>query len=93
MPKFDLSHPQTFLDIQIDGKEVGRIVVELFKNQVPQTVENFRALCTGEKGKNLHYTGRSFHRVIKGFMAQGGNIATGGGMGAQSIYGGMFADE
>jgi cyclophilin family peptidyl-prolyl cis-trans isomerase len=68
-------------------------VIELFKKQVPFTVDNFRAICTGEKGKNLHYTGRTFNRVIKGFMAQGGNIMTGSGMGAQSIYGGMFADE
>jgi len=68
-------------------------VVELFKKQLPKTVENFRALCTGEKQGNCTYKDRLFHRIIPGFMMQGGNIVSGNGTGAQSIYGTKFEDE
>ena len=78
------------MDIEIGKKDdehysKGRIVIELFKDQVPKTVENFRALCTGEmqgKDANLHYKTRDFSRVVPGFMMQGGNIVSGNGTGA-----------
>ncbi|CAI9768741.1 unnamed protein product [Fraxinus pennsylvanica] len=92
-------NPLVFLDVSIDGDPVERIVVELFADAVPRTAENFRALCTGEKGvgdstrKPLHYKGSIFHRIIQGFMAQGGDFSKGNGTGGESIYGGKFADE
>ena len=92
-----MTNPQVFFDVTV-GSQPGRIVFELFANVVPQTAENFRALCTGEKGvgkagKPLHFKGSKFHRVIPGFMAQGGDFTNGNGTGGESIYGTKFNDE
>ncbi|KAE8701440.1 Peptidyl-prolyl cis-trans isomerase [Hibiscus syriacus] len=92
-------NPLVFLYVSIGGDPVEKVVIELFADVVPKTAENFRALCTGEKGigkstgKPLHYKGTFFHRIIKGFMAQGGDFSMGNGTGGESIYGGKFADE
>ncbi|KAK8935385.1 Peptidyl-prolyl cis-trans isomerase CYP19-1 [Platanthera zijinensis] len=92
------SNPRVFFDIAIGGSSAGRVVMELFADTTPRTAENFRALCTGEKGngksgKPLHFKGSTFHRVIPGFMCQGGDFTAGNGTGGESIYGAKFADE
>ena len=90
-------HSTVFFDITIGNANAGRVVMELFAD-TPKSSENFRCLCTGEKGtgnsgKPLHYKGVAFHRVIPGFMAQGGDFTRGNGTGGESIYGPKFADE
>ncbi|KAK9065189.1 hypothetical protein SSX86_016572 [Deinandra increscens subsp. villosa] len=94
---YEITH-RVFLDVDIDKQHIGRIVIGLYGEVVPKTVENFRALCTGElgkcaSGKPLHYKGTPFHRIIVGFMIQGGDIVYRDGRGNESIYGGTFHDE
>ncbi|KAK3193197.1 hypothetical protein Dsin_024507 [Dipteronia sinensis] len=93
-----MANPRVFFDLNIGGHPTGRLVIELFADSTPITVENFRALCTGEKGigktgKPLHYKGTTFHRVIPGLMFYGGDIGQGNGTGGESIYGANFTDE
>ncbi len=99
-PPFALNpdNPKVYLDISIGGQAAERVVLELFADAAPLTAENFRQLCTGEKGtgesgKPLHYKGSVFHRIIPGFMCQGGDITHGNGRGGESIYGKKFNDE
>jgi peptidylprolyl isomerase len=95
---YKMPNPQVFFDMTVGGQPAGRITFELFADKVPKTAENFRALCTGEKGvgrsgKPLHYKGSAFHRVIPNFMCQGGDFTRGNGTGGESIYGEKFPDE
>lgn len=89
---------KVFFDVAAEGEAIGRVVMGLYGNQAPKTVDNFRALCTGERGegksgKPLHYKGCVFHRIIPNFMCQGGDFTEGDGTGGESIYGAKFEDE
>ncbi|KAI9017583.1 cyclophilin-like domain-containing protein [Gaertneriomyces semiglobifer] len=92
-------NPRCFFDIEIAGEKAGRVVFELFASTVPKTAENFRALCTGERGRSTKsdvlfwYKGSTFHRIIPEFMIQGGDFTKHDGTGGESIYGSVFADE
>jgi cyclophilin family peptidyl-prolyl cis-trans isomerase len=90
------ANPKVYMDVQIGASGAGRIVFELFCDLTPKTTENFRGLCTGEYGKvnnvKLQYLNTKFHRIIDGFVIQGGDITHGGGNGGYSIYGRTFVD-
>ena len=89
---------RVYLDIQIDGKAVGRISIGLFGIDAPKTAKNFEKLCEGSHGKGnlgkpLNYQNSIFFKIIPGFMIQGGDIISNDGRSGESIYGKNFPDE
>lgn len=95
-PTQPLQRVRCFFDVSLGSLLAGRIVFELYSDITPKSAENFRALCTGERGlgktteKLLHYKNVIFHRVVKDFMIQSGDFSAGNGTGGESIYGGTF---
>ncbi|NXH21299.1 RBP2 ligase, partial [Bucco capensis] len=85
------TNPVVYFEVSADDEPLGRITMELFASIVPRTAENFRALCTGEKG--FGFMNSSFHRIVTGFVCQGGDITNHDGTGGRSIYGAAFEDE
>ena len=90
-------HSSVFFDVEIGGQKAGRIEMDLYAD-TPKTSENFAALCRcdkgkGQSGRELCFKGSPFHRIIPGFMAQGGDFTHGSGIGGESIYGAKFPDE
>jgi cyclophilin family peptidyl-prolyl cis-trans isomerase len=85
--------PYVWLEFSDGMGAMDRVVIELFNDIAPLTAENFRCLCTGERGEKLSYKGKPLHRVVKNGWLQGGDIENGSGAGGYSIYGGTFADE
>jgi len=98
LPLHNMVRPRVFMDFAVSNEPYGRVVFELFTDTAPRTCENFRALCTGEKGISangnpLYYKNSIIHRSIKDFMIQGGDFTKRNGTGGESIYGGTFSDE
>lgn len=90
------SNPVVYFDITVEGDALGRVSIELFRDTVPKTSENFRSLCTGERGNGqcpLFYKGIPFHRIIPGFVVQGGDVLTKDGRSNVSVFGYPFPDE
>ena len=87
------NNPRVYLEVAKGKEKLGRLVFELYHNHAPKTVANFEALCTGQNDKKLSYAHSPFHRVIQGFMAQGGDVVHHDGTGSKSVYGGSFSDE
>ena len=87
------NRPQCYMKITRDGEPIGTLTFALYEDQCPRTVKNFMAICSGDNKDKLTYKGSPFHRIVTGFMAQGGDITHGSGAGGMSIYGSNFPDE